>query len=108
MASLNASRARISVVFALLLTLSIPGANALASTQSLSGCAAHLTSNKSGHSYCTYGGTSGLQRVKLWCYNPYNPGDQFVARGAWQVAGAWSEASCPGDYLADQAQYELT
>lgn len=83
----------------------------------LSGCDAYRTGPYSsgggvrfhgGHSYCASGGTSGEQRVKVWCAYVRDASRQFIAYGPWQVAGSWSEASCGTNWYADQAQYQTS
>lgn len=87
------------------------------SIDGLSGCGASRTGPYSqngqsyfsgGHSYCSSGGTSGIQRVRVYCLKKTSPGTQKIVYGNWQVAGYWSEATCPIGYAADQAQVEIS
>lgn len=61
-----------------------------------------------GHSYCATGGTSGEQRVKLYCSWVRDANFTVIVYGRWQVAGSWSEATCAKNFYADQAQYETS
>lgn len=67
--------------------------------------AASKTSSTSGHSYCSSGGTSGEQRVLLYCHEYWDPSDIYFVYGPWVVAKNWSAASCHAGDTADQASY---
>lgn len=97
---------------ALMMILTVLSASsATASTQvatGLSSCGASVYSATQGHSYCASGGTSGEQRVRLYCHYYSNAANWTITYGPWVVAGQWSEAKCPSLYVADQAQFVLS
>lgn len=97
---------RITAVAAgLLLSVGAVSSVSAAPSAGLYGCGASKTSSTSGHSYCSSGGTSGEQRVLLYCHEYWDPSDIYFVYGPWVVAKNWSAASCHAGDTADQASY---
>lgn len=102
-----------TITAALVLSVPMPASAAPVRPASLSGCAASLinannATRHGGHSYCSSGQTSGIQRVKVYCFGFNGPGSNYdyIVYGSWTVAKQWSTAWCGGDDEALQAQFQ--
>lgn len=87
---------------------SVSAAPADTARTGLYGCGASKIASIGGHSYCASGGTSGEQRVVLYCARYWDPADIYIVYGPWVAAKNWSTAYCNDGDDAEQASYQTS